>query len=104
MMFEDDPAGFDGLFGFAFGLIVVMMIGTFAFQAFVFLRNHRAARESGHDIFTLPTDLATSALNSELLAGERSIEQRLAELDDLRSRGGISDEEHAAARAAVLAD
>jgi len=34
--------------------------------------------------------------------GPRSIEQRLAELDDLRTRGVISDDEHRDARAAIL--
>jgi hypothetical protein len=42
-------------------------------------------------------------MDSELLAPRPSLEARLAELDDLHARGVITADEHAKARAEVLA-
>ncbi|GAA3527601.1 hypothetical protein AFL01nite_03450 [Aeromicrobium flavum] len=102
-MFEESSI-VDTVFVVVFALVLVGIIATVVLQAVIFRRNHRVAKASGRDVFTLPTDLATSALNGDLFSGQRSIEERLAELDDLHRRGVISPEEHAAARTRVLTD
>jgi hypothetical protein len=51
----------------------------------------------------MQTELAARAMDSELLAPRPSLEARLAELDDLHARGVITADEHAKARAEVLA-
>jgi hypothetical protein len=66
-------------------------------------RNAAKARELGHDPLTMQTELAARAMDSELLAPRPSLEARLAELDDLHARGVITADEHAKARAEVLA-
>ena len=48
-------------------------------------------------------ELVARAMDSELLAPRPSLEARLAELDDLHARGVITADEHAKARAEVLA-
>jgi len=97
--FAAAPPGFQAMF-----VIVGLLIALgFVFTIVMIVRNYSKARESGHDPFTLQTDLATRALDSELLAPKQSIEQRLAELDDLVTRGVITDEERVAARADILA-
>jgi hypothetical protein len=66
-------------------------------------RNAAKARALGHDPLTMQTELAARAMDSSLLAPQKSLEARLAELDELRARGVISAEEHAKARADTLA-
>lgn len=90
--------------GFSTLFIVVAVFIAIGFVAVIALiiRNARTVRKSGHNPFTLQADLATRVLDSELLSARRPIEDRLHELDALRSRGAISEAEHAAARAEVL--
>lgn len=94
------PPGFEvafGVFPVIFVLAVVVMIA---------LAIRRGARylQHGIDPTVADVDLTARALKSEALAPERSVEDRLAELDRLHSAGTISDEERAAARARVLGD
>ncbi|QRQ79537.1 SHOCT domain-containing protein [Glutamicibacter protophormiae] len=83
------------LFIVVFTLVVVFII-------VVWVRNYRAAKNAGVDIFTVQTDIAAKASKSALLAPAQSKEDRLRELDDLRSKQLISAEEYAEARSKVL--
>lgn len=101
----------DGLFAFldeAFpyflGALAVIVVISLVVRGIIWLSNYNAAASRGEDYFTLETDLQVQALQSRALGGERSIEDRLAEIDDLAERGVIDADERAAARAKILAD
>lgn len=94
-----------------FGLFPIIFVIIAAFIAIVFVvvivqvvANIRRVRQSGHDPLTLQADLATRLLDSEALSPERSTEERLAELERLRTAEAISGDEYREARARVLAD
>ena len=87
-----------------FVLFVFLFVGVVFFMVMTAARSKRALEEGGLDPLAAEAQLAARAANSQLLAPRRSLEDRLRELDDLRSRGVISDEEHASARAKALAD
>lgn len=70
----------------------------------VIARNFREARRHGLDPFTLQTTAYSRVLTSRLVEPPRSLEDRLAQIDDLHARGVIDDEERRAARASALAD
>jgi hypothetical protein len=88
---------------------VVVLLGVVASIAVAVCRAQRMG-ERGQNPLTLQEDLAYQASRSATLAPApvaaqpvaQSLEQRLAELDDLHRRGVISDEEHRTARADVL--
>lgn len=111
------PAGMDGMasgFSAVFGLILVLGIGATIFGLIVRARKYRILHDAGIDPLTVDAQIAAKVLRSDVLAPTppesavatpppaASIEERLAELDDLRARGVISDDEHRDARAAVL--
>lgn len=81
------------------GVIVVLGI-----VATIVLAIYRAKRMSdrGQNPLTLQEDLAYRAMQSRTFAPPTTLEQRLAELDDLHRRGVISDDEHRTARAEAL--
>jgi hypothetical protein len=87
-----------------FVLFVVMFIGVVFFIVMSAARSKKALEDGGLDPLAAEAQLAARAAHSQLLAPTRSIEDRLRELDDLHSRGVISDDEHAAARAKTLTD
>lgn len=91
-----------GFFVF-FGLVVLFIVAVVVVMIVTVSRNAAKARELGHDPLTMQTELAARAMDSGLLAPQKSLEARLAELDDLRARGVITAEEHAKARADALA-
>ncbi|WP_022902855.1 SHOCT domain-containing protein [Curtobacterium sp. B8] len=98
----DDPGAGPGAFGVVFGLVAVVIgLGFVAMIVTVAVRSARMAKR-GQNPFTLQEDLAHQAMQSKTLAPDKSLEQRLAELDDLHARGVISDEEHRLARAEAL--
>jgi hypothetical protein len=86
-------------------LVIVAFLllgGTVAFAMYVMARNFKKAKDAGHDPFTLQTEIAVKALDSEVLSAEESVDERLAKIEELFSAGTISAEERAAARQAVL--
>ncbi|MGB3730745.1 SHOCT domain-containing protein [Microbacterium sp.] len=96
--------GLMALFGVVFAAVVIFMIISG-------VRKWKAAKDAGYDPLAMDTQIAAQLGRSELLrpagatgadASQKSIEERLAELDDLHARGVISDAEHAAARARTL--
>jgi cytochrome c-type biogenesis protein CcmH/NrfG len=109
-LFSDGGGGFDGpdlsQFGGGFDAMFVVVpvmigLGFVAIVVTIVLRSARMAKR-GQNPFTIEEDLAYQAMQSRTLAPEKSLEQRLAELDDLHARGVISDEEHRSARAEAL--
>ncbi len=115
----DPSAGMGMSSGFAtlFAIIVVLVIAGGVAGVVINARRYRLLRRAGHDPLTVDAAIAAKILDSDLLrsdttrpegadaleAPERSVEQRLAEVDDLHARGVISADERAAARAAILA-
>ena len=103
----DDPGFFSGMPTFMvvfFVIFLVVFVLVVVFSAYSAIRNWRTLKTAGLDPMTAHAQIAGQLANSELLAVEKSTEQRLRELDDLHARGVINDEEHRAARAAALTD
>lgn len=105
-LFDSDPTGTmeSALAGVSILSILFIVVFTLVvvFIIVVWVRNYRAAKNAGVDIFTVQTDIAAKASKSALLAPAQSKEDRLRELDDLRSKQLISAEEYAEARSKVL--
>jgi hypothetical protein len=89
-------------FHIGFIVVAVAIAAVFVFVIVSIVRNASRARQSGLNPLTLQTDLVAKVMNSEMLAPERPIAERLAELDTLFAAGTISEAEHAAARARIL--
>lgn len=87
-----------------FALVAVLFVGIVIVMVVAASRSKRALEAGGLDPLAAEAQLAAQAANSQLLAPRRPIEERLRELDDLRSRGVISDEEHQDARRRALAE
>lgn len=83
-----------------FAILFVCVLGFIIYSA---TRRYRAAKAAGLDPFAGDIQLAGQAKNSAMLAPERSVADRLAEVDGLLAAGTISPEEHAAARARIIA-
>lgn len=103
--------GMPGFMGVAFAIFGVLFVAAVIFIIVVAARNWKAAKDAGYDPLAMQTQATAQVMRSELLrpagtpvsqAAPASIEQRLAELDDLHARGVITDAEHAAARASAL--
>lgn len=73
----------------------VAVIGTAIYRFF-------AARRAGLDPLAGDIQLMGAAKDSQMLAPERSLEERLAEVDGLLAAGTITQDEHDAARARIL--
>lgn len=101
-----DPSGsmFAGVFSFFFVVVVVFIIGVVVFMVVAITRRWAAVRREGMDPMTADVEMMGRLNRSALLAEDRSVEQRLAELDRLAEAGTISDEERAAARARILGE
>jgi hypothetical protein len=89
------------LFTLLGALFLVAVLGG---CVWVIVRNFREARRHGLDPFTLQTTAYSRVLTSRLVEPSRSLEERLAQIDDLHARGLIDDDERRSARAAALAD
>jgi len=86
----------------AFAVFAVFFVFVLASIATAFVRNRRVLRDSGLDPMTAQAQLAARLAQGPLGAPAQSLEQRLAELDDLHRRGLITAEEHAEGRRAAL--
>lgn len=104
---NDFPGGmgfiFDS-FGVIFGIFTLLILAAGIFMAFVYVRNYKASKNAGLDPFTLQTELALRAANSEMLAPKKTIEEKLRELDDLLARGLITRDEYTQARLKALGE
>lgn len=88
------------------GVLLVLMIIV---GAVISIRKYRLLKSRGIDPFTVDARIAAQLIESPLLAPDSpvapqtaSLEDRLRELDSLRERNLISEEERRAARAALL--
>lgn len=100
-MFSDTgDAGFDAMFN-----LVLVLVGIgFVAAVVIGLMNFKKAADAGVNPLTMETEAMTRLITSDVLAPEKSVEQRLAELDALQTRGVITATEHAAARAEIIKD
>ncbi|GAA1498568.1 SHOCT domain-containing protein [Paeniglutamicibacter kerguelensis] len=108
---DPELAGYPGGLGFIFesfdvifGIVALLVLVGFIFTAFIWVRNYKAGKNAGLDPFTLQTELAVRAANSEMLAPKKTVEQKLIELDGLLARGLITRDEHTQARLKALGD
>lgn len=86
------------------GIFMVFFVAIVIFIVFVMVRNYKTSKKAGLDPFTLQTELAVRAANSQMLAPRQSREKRLAELEDLLARQVITREEYAQARMKILTE
>ncbi|WP_426735163.1 SHOCT domain-containing protein [Glutamicibacter sp. 2E12] len=108
---EPDPGSASSLFDnvdtvFSVGipLFAMLFIAVIGLIIFVAVRNYRKAKSAGFDPLTLETELMARAANSAMLTPEKSLEDKLAELDSLHSRGIITRDEYLQARRDALSD
>ncbi|WP_091771298.1 hypothetical protein [Blastococcus aurantiacus] len=95
---------FPPFFLVAFGVVALFIAGVFAMVVVGAVRSRRVLRDSGLDPLAAHAQIAARLADGPLGASRRSLEQRLAELDDLHRRGVITAAEHGAARSAALSD
>jgi len=99
-------SGDPGLFGFpvafavVFTLVAVLVLAVFVLGAVSAVRNARALRRAGVDPLAVESTVLLRLMRQQ--PGGQTLEQRLAELDDLHRRSVISPAEHASARARLL--
>jgi hypothetical protein len=98
----DDPYGNDSLLGGAPTWFIVMFVGALIVGGIVTLMNWKKAADAGVNPLTMETEAMTTLINSKALASEKTLEERLAELDALHAKGTISAAELSTARAEVL--
>lgn len=94
---EGAPAGFSVMFigvSVFIGLILVLVVVSL-------FKNFRVMKARGVNPLTAHGEIAARMAKGTLLEG-KSMEQKLAELDDLRNRGVITDAEHAEGRKRAL--
>ncbi|QNO38248.1 hypothetical protein H4J02_04265 [Protaetiibacter sp. SSC-01] len=96
--FPVPEAGFPALFGIVTAIIIIGAIVVVVMA----LLNARKAVELGHNPLTMQTELQAKILDSQALAPERTVEDRLEELERLRAGGSVDDAEYEAARARIL--
>ena len=91
------PTGFNMMFyGVSAFIAVIMVIVVISL-----VKNFKVMKARGVNPLTAHGEIAARMAKGTLLEG-KSIEQKLAELDDLRKRGVISDAEHAEGRKRAL--
>lgn len=90
-------------FHIVFLVVLAIILVAAVFVVVSVVRNIAKAKASGLDPLTLQTDLAAKVMNSDLLASEKPLAQKLADVDALLASGAITPEEHGTARAAILA-
>ena len=85
-----------------FFAVVVSFIGVvFLFMVYAGVRNWRVMKAKGVDPITAQAEITARMATGRIVEGP-SVEQRLRELDDLHSRGVISDDEHREGRRKIL--
>lgn len=91
-----------GVFALFFVVFAIVFVGVLALIITSVLRSRRVLKDAGLDPLAAEAEMVALAAHSRVLAPQRTLESRLAELDDLAARGVISADEHAAARARAL--
>jgi len=98
--FTGAPAWFVTLFIIC-GIGAVLSVG---FRVLAAGRRYQVYRRAGLSPMTHNAQIEAKIAQARFMTESKSVEQRLAELDDLCQRGVISDSERAEARAKILAD
>ena len=91
-----------GPMGALFAIVPVIIVLGFVFVIGSMIYRFFAARREGFDPLAGDIQLAAKARDSKLLAEDRSVQERLAEVDALLAAGTISADEHKAARARII--
>jgi hypothetical protein len=106
MIDADSGFGGFGAFGDAFAVVAVLFLLMFLVALVrVVLRirlSRKVLRAGGIDPRTLGAQIALNLAHGTALPSGMSVEQHLAELQSLHTKGTISDEEYAAARAKAI--
>lgn len=95
-------SGLPGAMGFAFALFIVFFLVVLTLIVVSAVKRYRAAKQVGLDPFAGDIQVMGTVNNSALLAPERSVADRLAEVDQLAASGQISAEEKESARSRIL--
>ena len=82
-----------GIFAVFFVLAGIFILLIVVFMIFSIVRRYRAAQQAGLDPFAGDIQVMGQVKNSALLAPERSVADRLAEVDQLHAAGTISADE-----------
>lgn len=90
------------VFSVFFVLFAVFFVAVLVFIVVAAVKRKRAVEAAGLDPFTADIQMATRMSQSQLFDAKQPLEQRLAELDDLRARGVITPQEHEEARRKAL--
>lgn len=96
--FGEFPLFFLIVFGVVAAFILVVLVGI----ATSIVRSRRVLRDSGLDPLTAQAQIVAGLARGPLTAPVRTLEQQLAELDDLHRRGVITAAEHQEARRDAL--
>ncbi|WP_404289797.1 SHOCT domain-containing protein [Glutamicibacter arilaitensis] len=106
---EDDSVGGTGFLDtlldavpITFGILVALFVVIAAAATYIIIRNFKSDRRAVSNNFPPQTDPAIWTTNSQLVAPNKNLAQKLAELDDLLARGLITREEYSKARSKAL--
>jgi hypothetical protein len=106
MLNADSGFGGFGAAGDAFAVVVVIMLVIFVITFFSVIHRIRLSRkvlrQGGVDPRTLGAQIAVQLAHGTALPSGMSIEGHLAELESLHTKGTITDEEYATARAKAI--
>lgn len=95
-------SGLPALIGVGFAVFAVFFLVVLVLIVVSAVKRYRAAKQAGLDPFAADVQVMGRVHDSALLAPERSVEERLAEVDQLARTGSISEAERDAARARIL--
>jgi hypothetical protein len=95
-------SGFPALIGVMFAVFAIFFVVVLVLIVVSAVRRYRAAKQAGLDPWAADVQVMGRVHDSALLAPERDIEERLAEVDQLARAGSISEAEREAARARIL--
>lgn len=98
------PGSGELIFSGIVALFLLLFVCAVVFIVVSAVRSRRVLREAGLDPLTAQAQIAARFANGPLAAPNKTLEQRLSELEDLRARGVISEIEYATSRAAVLVE
>jgi uncharacterized membrane protein len=106
MISADSEFGHFGVFGDVVGILAIVIVLMFISALFRANRRMRMSRKvlraGGVDPRTLGAQIGLQLAHGTALPSGMTVEQHLAELEALRAKGTISDEEYAAARAKAI--
>ena len=86
----------------AFAVFAVFFVVVLCVIATGIVRSRKVLRQNGLDPMAAEAQIAARLARGPLGTPAQTLEQRLAELDDLHRRGLITAEEHAESRRAAL--